>query len=136
MSVSTGNGEINHYNGAGQLHRVDGPAHESEQGEKWYYNGELHRIGGPAVVSADGTSEWWQNGQLVTPVKPDRRATHNIDDLIDILKQVRAERGNVPIVYSDGQNWAKFNDQTQVAKYQNGHLVIGNFTQASAFGHI
>ena len=53
----------------GQLHRIDGPAVESVDGDKeWWLNDQLHRIDGPAVESADGDKEWWLNG--VKQVEP------------------------------------------------------------------
>ena len=47
------------------LHREDGPAIESCDGNKWWYiNGRLHREDGPAVKYLDGYKEWWINGRL------------------------------------------------------------------------
>ena len=44
-------------------HREDGPAIEGANGSKeWWVNGQLHRIGGPAREGADGHKEWWING--------------------------------------------------------------------------
>ena len=44
---------------------VDGPAIIAADGtQQWYVNGQLHRLHGPAVIDADGTQEWWVNGQL------------------------------------------------------------------------
>ena len=56
-------GTRRYYNGAGLLHRTDGPAVEHSDGSKeWYLNGELHREDGPAVEYANGTKEWWHHG--------------------------------------------------------------------------
>jgi hypothetical protein len=42
------------------LHRVDGPAIEWADGEKWwYFNGKLHREDGPAIEHEDGSTSWW-----------------------------------------------------------------------------
>jgi len=48
-----------------QLHRLDGPAIETANGSKqWYQNGKSHRLDGPAIEDADGTKAWWQNDKL------------------------------------------------------------------------
>jgi hypothetical protein len=57
------NGKI-WYNG-GMRHREDGPAFIGSDGEqRWYISGLLHRLDGPAVVKPDGTEEWWKNGVI------------------------------------------------------------------------
>ena len=44
-------GRRSYYNGAGQLHRDDGPAIIDSDGvEYWFQNDKQHRVGGPAVV--------------------------------------------------------------------------------------
>ena len=49
----------------GKLHRENGPAVESINGDKyWYINDQLHRIDGPAIEHADGSKQWYLNGQL------------------------------------------------------------------------
>ena len=49
----------------GKLHRIDGPAVEYPNGDKfWCQNGKRHRIDGPAVEYSDGTKHWYQNGAL------------------------------------------------------------------------
>lgn len=46
----------------GKLHRLDGPAVETNKGDKFYYlNGMLHRIDGAAVEAADGHREYYQH---------------------------------------------------------------------------
>ncbi len=56
------------YNSKGELHRLDGPAVEGEDGTKeWYQNGQLHREYGPAVEWSSGDKEWWINGKRFTP---------------------------------------------------------------------
>ena len=53
-----------YYNSANKLHRDDGPAVESSDGDKfWYQNGLRHRTDGPAGVSPGGYKTWYQNGQ-------------------------------------------------------------------------
>ena len=48
------------YDGSKILHRVDGPAIEWADGEKWwYFDGKLHRVDGPAVEREDGSASWW-----------------------------------------------------------------------------
>ena len=56
-------GTRRYYNSAGQRHRVEGPAVECVNGDKfWYQNDLLHRDDGPAIEYADGTRCWCQNG--------------------------------------------------------------------------
>lgn len=54
---------IKHWrNKQGQLHRVDGPAVELANGDKfWYLNGKCHREDGPAIEYASGNKSWWIN---------------------------------------------------------------------------
>ena len=48
----------------GQWHRVDGPAIEYSNGTKqWYLCDKHHRVGGPAIELANGNKEWYQNGK-------------------------------------------------------------------------
>ena len=50
-----------------ELHRVDGPAIEFNDGGKyWFLNGKRHRIDGPAVEYVNGDKEWWLNGITYT----------------------------------------------------------------------
>jgi len=30
---------------------------------RWFLNGELHRVDGPAIEFANGSKEWWINGE-------------------------------------------------------------------------
>jgi hypothetical protein len=49
-------------NESGQYHRLDGPAVEFEDGEKWWYiNGKRHREDGPAIEYSDGDKRWYLN---------------------------------------------------------------------------
>ena len=49
------------------LHREDGPAIESADGDKeWYLNGKRHRKDGPAVEYANGAKSWYLNGKRLT----------------------------------------------------------------------
>jgi hypothetical protein len=42
------------------LHREDGPAMEYADGTKeWYIDGQLHREDGPATEGFNGTKRWW-----------------------------------------------------------------------------
>lgn len=49
------------------LHRADGPAYKTSDGEykAWWLNGERHRLDGPAVRYGDGTDQWWVNGIFI-----------------------------------------------------------------------
>jgi len=45
-------------------HREDGPACEWADGTKeWWLNGERHREDGPAIECADGSKVWYLNGE-------------------------------------------------------------------------
>ena len=47
-------GTVIWYNRDDELHRIDGPALEEADGSKeWYLNGDLHREDGPAVELLD-----------------------------------------------------------------------------------
>jgi hypothetical protein len=47
------------------LHRVDGPAREYADGDKfWHVNGKLHRNDGPALEYTDGTKLWYIDSKL------------------------------------------------------------------------
>jgi hypothetical protein len=46
-----------------ELHRIDGPAIEHKNGDKfWFQNGLRHRIGRPAIENVNGDKLWYQNG--------------------------------------------------------------------------
>jgi hypothetical protein len=48
-----------------ELHRVDGPAEDYFDGNKyWWLNGKQHRIGGPAIEWSNGDKYWIQNGLI------------------------------------------------------------------------
>ncbi len=58
------NGDVEYRNDKGQLHREDGPAVETADGDKyWYRNGKLHREDGPAIVYSNSDKLWYLNGQ-------------------------------------------------------------------------
>ena len=58
-------GTIEYRNSNRELHRIDGPAVEWENGYKsWYLNGQFHRIDGPAREWPAGSKEWYVNGEL------------------------------------------------------------------------
>jgi hypothetical protein len=49
-----------------KLHRLDGPAIESYNGDKsWFQNGLLHRVEGPAIEQFNGYKEWWFEGKEI-----------------------------------------------------------------------
>jgi hypothetical protein len=61
------NGNVMYLTDDHQLHRVDGPAVEYANGERyWYLNGERHREDGPAVEFQDGYIGWYWHGQQLT----------------------------------------------------------------------
>ena len=61
------NGDTHWFTGDGadrMLHRLNCPAIEWADGSReWYQNGQRHRLDGPAVENADGYRAWYQNGQ-------------------------------------------------------------------------
>ena len=55
----------NYYYLNNELHRENGPAVESSNGDKlWYKNGKLHREDGPAIEYASGSKFWLLNSKL------------------------------------------------------------------------
>lgn len=63
----------------GEHHRVGGPAITSMSSDQdgnfgytyeWWQRGRRHREDGPAVEKADGTKQWWLDGELVEPNSP------------------------------------------------------------------
>lgn len=51
----------------GKLHREDGPAIIHKQTMLWYKDGKLHNLDGPAIVDPAGPSQYWINGQRLSP---------------------------------------------------------------------
>jgi len=52
-------------NSKGYYHRLDGPAVECLNGNKfWYKEGKRHREKGPAIEWADGVKYWYKDGKL------------------------------------------------------------------------
>lgn len=59
-----GYGNIFYRNHLGQLHRVDGPAIITVEGNTyWYLNGTRHREGGPAVEWSGDRRMWFLDGK-------------------------------------------------------------------------
>ena len=58
---------------------------------KWYQNDVLHRDGGPAVEKADGTKEWYSNGQKIDPPNIDAEHTEHVDIAhgTNVMRKVR-----------------------------------------------
>ncbi len=51
-------------NAEGQRHRLDGPAVELANGDKyWHQNDRLHRLDGPAIELANGIKSWYIKGK-------------------------------------------------------------------------
>lgn len=51
--------------GTDDLHRLDGPAEERANGNKyWCQDNKFHRIDGPAIEYEDGSKLWYQNDHL------------------------------------------------------------------------
>ncbi len=63
-------------NKQGQLHRIDGPAVEWFDGDKyWYLNDKLHREDGPAIERASGAKYWYIEGEELTREEFNNRPT-------------------------------------------------------------
>lgn len=75
IKIDVFNGE--HWtNVSGQLHRLDGPAVEYNDGHReWCINGQLHRTDGPAIEWPDGRKEWFLRGVELTPDEHRNRVT-------------------------------------------------------------
>jgi hypothetical protein len=71
-AIETANGDKYFYIN-GERHREDGPAIERSMFnwfyKEWHINGKLHRKNGPAVESANGYKEWWINGKRLSDEK-------------------------------------------------------------------
>jgi hypothetical protein len=53
------------YNEDDLYHRLDGPAIEYSNGDKfWYLNGKRHRLDGPAKEYSDGDKFWYKNDKF------------------------------------------------------------------------
>lgn len=58
-------GDVFYFDYYYELHRLDGPAVELENGDVGYYiHGAKHREDGPAVILANGTKYWYTDGKL------------------------------------------------------------------------
>ena len=70
-AVKTQNGDMLWYQN-GVLHRIGGPAIERVNGEWGYFvNGARHRLGGlPAIGMRNGDREWWEYNQLIRAERP------------------------------------------------------------------
>jgi len=68
------NGTIRWYNKKGKCHRLDGPAVELFNGDKfWFKKNLLHRLDGPAIEWEDGDKEWYINGNFLTEKEFNKR---------------------------------------------------------------
>jgi len=62
--VEVSEGETVWKNEKGEVHRLNGPAIEDANGNKyWYLNDQLHRVDGPAIEHSNGYKEWYLNGK-------------------------------------------------------------------------
>lgn len=53
------------YHKNGKIHRDDGPAMISPNGDKyWYKDGVVHRDDGPAIIYSNRDIYWYRNGKL------------------------------------------------------------------------
>lgn len=77
--VDYDNGTVCYLDGAGQLHRADGPAVVGNDGtEEWWWHGTYHRDGGPAVVTTAGYRFFYRYGQLHREDGPALEGPHGV----------------------------------------------------------
>ena len=63
---STGGGASSYWLN-GSLHRADGPALTTKEGDQhWYLNGRRHRADGPAIISRNGATHHFVDGVPVS----------------------------------------------------------------------
>ena len=80
------------YNSMGKLHRIDGPAVISSDGNKLYFQyGKLHREDGPAAIFFNGSSKWYMDGVELPPlevlrflINGGKISMHDMDTLIEL----------------------------------------------------
>ena len=66
---------VYYYNSEVKCHRLDGPAVEYVNGDKyWIVDGNRHRLDGPAIMCSDGYKEWWINNEEYNKSKHNRLA--------------------------------------------------------------
>jgi len=59
-------GDKEYKNSKGEYHKLDGPAIESSNRNKyWYKEGKRHRIDGPADEYTNGDKYWWVLNQYL-----------------------------------------------------------------------
>ena len=76
------------------LHRIEGPAFESNAGyNAWWNNGKRHREDGPARTSGNGAKQWWLNNKQYTECE------HKAE------MQKRSSTCNGKIVQIDGKSY-------------------------------
>jgi hypothetical protein len=86
------NGIQRFYNSFGKLHRMDGPAVISPDGNQLYYqNGILHREDGPAAIFHNGTQKWYMDGDEISPLEilqlklsKGQMSIHDVDTLKEL----------------------------------------------------
>lgn len=62
------------YNSKDKYHRINGPAIERTNGDKfWYKEGKLHREDGPAVELANGNKAWYLKNEYYSELEYNRK---------------------------------------------------------------
>jgi hypothetical protein len=57
---------IEYLNKNNELHRLDGPASEYSNGNKyWCKDAKRHRLDGPAIEYCNGRKDYWYNGKQI-----------------------------------------------------------------------
>ena len=69
------------YDGSKVIHRIDGPAIEYANGDRfWLVDGKRHRVDGPAVEWVDGRGSWYVEYKYYTE--------ENFNKLIEEVKEL------------------------------------------------
>jgi len=111
MPRSAPDGIKRYYNSSNKLHRRDGPAVISPDGNKLYYQwGKLHREDGPAALFHDGTEQWYLEGEKINPTE---------------VLQLKIAQGKITPADID-----TLNELSDIAFFDSQRIDINAFNQA------
>ncbi len=72
-------GDIIYLNDKNELHRINGPAIEYSNGDRyWFENGKRHRLDGPAIEFSSGSKEYWINGRQLSEEEFNNQRNSNL----------------------------------------------------------
>jgi hypothetical protein len=133
VKVTADKTEWRNERGQRQRHRLDGPAVEWANGEKyWYQNGQRHRLDGPAVEWANGAKTWYQNGKRH---RPDGPAIEYANGTKCWYQNGQRHRIDGPAVeYADGEKYWFINGENLpkpefLARTQSRELTLDEIAQ-------